>query len=126
MRVLFQIQALSLATTLLLSTKLSPVFSLISVQACAKAMRTMKFWCTNPALPLAVHRRTLVRRIGILTSRGWAQHTIDRWRDAVTNRPKASQTTEIDLAADNFFLTTRIVAAITACTCLALKAPGIR
>ena len=28
-----------------------------------------------------------VRRIGLLTSRGWAQHIVDRWRDAVSNRP---------------------------------------
>ncbi len=47
------------------------------------------------------HRRALVRRIGILTSRGWAQHTVDRWRDAVSNRPTASHTTEIDLAASS-------------------------
>ena len=38
------------------------------------------------------------RRIGLLTSRGWAQHIVDRWHDAVSNRP----TTEIDLAADEF------------------------
>ncbi len=36
-----------------------------------------------------VHRRALVRRIGILTSRGWAQHIVDRWRNAVSNRPTA-------------------------------------
>ncbi len=59
---------------------------------------------------------------------------------AVTNRPAAPHITEINPAADEFlyrlrgeiltakpfFLTTRTVAAITACTCLALKAPGIR
>ena len=49
-----------------------------------------------------VHRRALVRRIGLLTSRGWAQHIVDRWHDAVSNRPTASHTTEIDLAADEF------------------------
>ncbi len=44
---------------------------------------------TNPALAFAVHRRALVRRIGLLTSRGWAEHIVDRWRDAVSNRPSA-------------------------------------
>ncbi len=42
----------------------------------------------------------LVRRIGILASRGWAQHIVDRWRVAVTNRPAAFHTTEIVIAAD--------------------------
>ena len=69
-------------------------------------MQTMKLRGTNPALALAVHRRALVRRIGLLTSRGWAQHIVDRWRDAVSNRPAASHTTEIDLAADEFLLPT--------------------
>jgi hypothetical protein len=40
-----------------------------------------------------------VRRIGILTSRGWAQHIVDRWHGAVST---ASQTTEISLTADKF------------------------
>ena len=58
---------------------------------------------TNSALAFAVHRRALVRHIGLLlTSRGWAQHIVDRWRDAVSNRPIAQHTTEIDLAVDEF------------------------
>jgi hypothetical protein len=76
--------------------------TLVDFIARERAMRTMKLRCTNPALALAVHRRALVRRIGILTSRGWAQHIVDRWRDAVTNRPTSSHTTEINLAADEF------------------------
>ncbi len=67
-----------------------------------RAMRTMKLRCTNPALALAVYWRALVWRIGILTSRGWAQHIVDRWRDAVTNRPVAFHATEINPAADEF------------------------
>ena len=75
---------------------------LVDFIARERAMQTMKLRSTNPAVALAVHRRALVRRIGILTSRGWAQHIVDRWRDAVTNRPTASHATEIDLAADEF------------------------
>ncbi len=58
----------------------------------------------QPALALAVHRRALVRQIGLLTltSRGWARHIVDRWRDAVSNRPAAPQTADVDLAADVF------------------------
>ena len=75
---------------------------LVDFIARERAMQTMKLRGTNPALALAVHRRALVRRIGLLTSRGWAQHIVDRWHDAVSNRPTASHTTEIDLAADEF------------------------
>ena len=56
---------------------------LVDFIARERAMQTMKLRGTNPALALAVHRRALVRRIGLLTSRGWAQHTVDRWHGAV-------------------------------------------
>ena len=68
-------------------------------------MQIMALRNINPALALAVHRRALVRRIGhgLLTSRGWAQHIVDRWRDAVSNRPTGPlQVADIDLAADEF------------------------
>jgi hypothetical protein len=45
----------------------------------------------------------LVRRVGLLTSRDWAQHIVDRWRDAVSNRPAAPQAADVDIAADVFF-----------------------
>ena len=68
-----------------------------------RAMQTMALRNINPALALAVHRRALVRRIGLLTSRGWAQHIVDRWRDAVSNRPTVPHhVADIDLAADEF------------------------
>ena len=75
---------------------------LVEFIARERAMQTMKLRGTHPALACAVHRRALVRRIGLLTSRGWAQHIVDRWRDAVSNRPTAPHTTEIDLAIDEF------------------------
>ncbi len=53
-------------------------------------------------LRVEVHRHALVRRIGLLTFRDWAQHIVDRWRDAVSNLPAAPQTADIDLAADAF------------------------
>ncbi len=67
-----------------------------------------------PALALAVHRRALVRRVGLLTSRGWAQHIVDRWHDAASNRPAAPQAADIDLAADFFFSNSQAVAATAA------------
>ena len=80
---------------------------------------------THPALALAVHRRALVRRIGLLTSRGWAQHIVDRWRDAVSNRPTMPHTSPTSiLQLTSFFPTTRTVANTTACTCPVLKHPA--
>ncbi len=52
-------------------------------------MQTIELRDKKPALALAVHRRSFVRRIGLLTTRGWAQHIVDRWRDAESNRPAA-------------------------------------
>ena len=93
--------------------------SLVDFIARELAMQTMELRNINPALALAVHRRALVRRIGLLTSRGWAQQIVDRWRDAVSTAP---HTADINLAAvTSFFLTTRAVAATTTCTCPALK-----
>ena len=44
----------------------------------------------------------LVRRIGLFNSRGWAPHIVNRWRDAVSNRPTSPHTTEIIHAVDHF------------------------
>ena len=80
---------------------LSSDFStLVDFIARERAMQTMELRDIKPALALAVHRRALVRRIGLLTTRGWAQHIVDRWRDAVSNRPAAPA--DIELTADEF------------------------
>ena len=57
-------------------------------------------------LALAVHRRALVRRIGLLTSRGWAQHIVDRWHDAVQTAPQHPIPLKSILQLMSFFLTT--------------------
>ena len=72
--------------------------SLVDFIARERAMQTMKLRDIEPTLALAVHRRALVRRIGLLTTRGWAQLIVDRWRDAVSNRPAAPA--DIDLTVD--------------------------
>ena len=63
----------------------------------------MEFRHVKPVLALAVHRRTLVRRVGLLTSRGWAQHNVYRWPNAVSNRPTAPEAADVDLAVNVFF-----------------------
>ncbi len=75
--------------------ELSSEFALlVDYIARERAMLTIKFWDTKPAFALAVHRRALVR--------SWAKHIVNRWCDAVSNRPVVSHTTEIYLAADEF------------------------
>ena len=81
---------------------------------------TRSMHASSTALALAVHRRALVRRIGLLTYHGWAQRIIDAC--SITHRPAASHTADIDLSAPtSFFPTTRSVAATTACTCPVLE-----
>ncbi len=64
----------------------------------------MKLCVTNPARVCAVHRRALLRRIGFFSHlSGWAQHIVDRWRNAACKRPTAPHATEIGLASDELF-----------------------
>ncbi len=71
-------------------------------------MQTIELRDIKPALALAVYRRALVRRIGILNTRSWVQHIAYRWRDAVSNRHKSPA--DIELQQLSSFSTTPIVA----------------
>ncbi len=53
--------------------------TLVHFIARERALQTMDLRDVKPAFALAVHRRALVRRICLLTSRGWVQHIVDRW-----------------------------------------------
>ena len=53
----------------------------------------------NPNAALAQFRRGLVHRLGLFITRGWSQLIIDRWRDAVTNRPSQSVSAGVGLNA---------------------------
>jgi len=46
----------------------------------------------NPCAARALFRQGLVQRLGLLVMRGWSQLIIERFRDAVTNRPTSSET----------------------------------
>ena len=46
----------------------------------------------NPCAARALFRQGVVQRIGLLFMRGWSQLIIERFRDAVTNRPTSSET----------------------------------
>ena len=38
----------------------------------------------RPDVIISMQKRALIRRIGLFLCRGWAQHIVDRWRDAVS------------------------------------------
>ncbi len=78
--------------------------TLVDFIARERALQTMELRDVKPVLTLAVHRRAVVRRVGLLTSRGWAQHIVNRWRDAVSNRPAAPQAANVDLAVISYFI----------------------
>ena len=46
----------------------------------------------NPCAARALFRQGLVQRLGLLVMREWSQLIIERFRDAVTNRPTSSET----------------------------------
>ena len=46
----------------------------------------------NPCAARALFRQGLVQRLGLLVMREWSQHIIERFRDAITNRPTSSET----------------------------------
>jgi len=46
----------------------------------------------NPCSARALFRQGLVQRLGLLVTRGWLQLIVERFRDAVTNRPSSLET----------------------------------
>ena len=52
----------------------------------------------NPCAARALFRQGLVQHLGLLLTRGWSQLIIDRFRDAVTNRPSSFETSGFSTA----------------------------
>ena len=56
-----------------------------------------------PEVILSMKKRALIRCIGFFLCRGWAQHIVDRWRDAVSSGFSPSASEDFDLLpCDNF------------------------
>ena len=45
----------------------------------------------------SMQMRALIRRIGLFLCRGWAQHIVDRWRDAVSPDSPPCASDDVDL-----------------------------
>jgi len=52
---------------------------------------------------LAIYRQFVSRRIGLIASRGWAQHIINRFRDAVSTVPTPSPVADAEFFAEADF-----------------------
>ena len=57
----------------------------------------MEFRDFIPGVILSMQKRALIRRIGLYLCRGWAQHNVDRWRDAVSPGSSHSASDDFDL-----------------------------
>ena len=51
----------------------------------------------KPEVILSMQKGALIRRINIILCRGWAQHIVGRWRDAVSPGSSPSASDDFDL-----------------------------
>ena len=64
-----------------LSSDFNPLMDLIAWE---QSLQTIEFRDFRPDVILSMQKRALIWRIGLFLYRGWAQHIVDRWRDAVS------------------------------------------
>ena len=62
-----------------------------------RSLHTIEFRDFRPDVILSMQKRALIRRIGLFLCRGWAQHIVDRWRDAVSPGSSPSASDDLDL-----------------------------
>ena len=70
-----------------LSSDFNPLVDFIARE---RSLHTMEFRDFIPGVILSMQKRALIRRIGLYLCRSWAQHIVDRWRDAVSPGSLAS------------------------------------
>ena len=76
-----------------LSANLSEDFNhVVDLIAHEKAAAWLEKRKMNPCTARALLRQGLVQRLGLLATCGWSQLIIERFRNAVTNRPTSSET----------------------------------
>ena len=77
-----------------LSSDFNPLVDFIARE---RSLHTMEFRDFIPGVFLSMQKRTLIRRIGLYLCRGWAQHIVDRWCDAVSPGSSPSASDDFDL-----------------------------
>ena len=77
-----------------LSSDFNPLLDFIARE---RSLHTIEFRDFRPDVILSMQKRALIRRIGLFLCRGWAQHIVDRWRDAVSPGSSPSASNDFDL-----------------------------
>ncbi len=67
-------------------------------------MQTIEFRDFKPHVIFSMHKRALIRRIGLFHCRGWAQHIVNRWRDAVSPGSPPFASEDVDLLPSDISL----------------------
>ncbi len=63
----------------------------------ARELQTIEFRDFKLHVIFSMHKRALIRRIGLFLCRGWAQHIVDHWRDAVSPGSPPFASDDVDL-----------------------------
>jgi hypothetical protein len=63
----------------------SDFVALVDCIARERSLHTIEDRDFKPDVILSMQRRALIRRIRLFLCRDWAQHIVDRWRDAVSS-----------------------------------------
>ena len=108
------------ATTAALVTPFCDFNLLVDFIARERSPQTLGFRYFRPDVILYLQKRTLIKRIGLFICRGWAQHIVDRWRDAFSYGPSPSTSDDFDLLPCAFPLEffTAVLTAVFMCQAL--------
>lgn len=77
-----------------LSSDFKPLVDFIARE---RSLQTIEFRDFKLQVIFSMHKRALIRRIGLFLCRGWAQHIVDRWRDAVSPGSPPFASDDVDL-----------------------------
>ena len=77
-----------------LSNDFKPLVDFIARE---RSLQTIEFRDFKLHVIFSMHKRALIRRIGLFLCRGWAQHIFDRWRDAVSPGSPPFASDDVDL-----------------------------
>ena len=107
-----------------LSSDFKPLVEFISREG---SLQTIEYRDFKLHVIFSMHKRALIRRIGLFLCRGWAlllfraQHIVDRWRDAVSPGSPPFASDDVDLLPCDISLDSCSAALTAALMCLLHK-----
>ncbi len=81
--------------------RISEFEPLVDFIARERSLQTIEFRDFKLYVIFSMHKRALIRRIGLFLYRGWPQHIVDRWRDAVSPGSPPFASDDVDLLPCN-------------------------